>query len=412
MVARAARHFAVAASDLVNTLDLNLVVLAGAGFDGVGDVFLQAAQDADRRDRRSCARCIRSRCGSHPSDPRPPPSVRRRLSCIATSRLTAPPWSRETRVTARELSSLTIALFGRWTLGSLSTQPMDVATCLVHNLDERGRRCGFHDFGERRWLSQPGRSWPHWALTACGGQWRQSGGSSDGGSATSGTVNWWSWTPDNDLAAREIAEFNKQYPDIKVTYKKVPIDNYAAVLKPGARVQRRPGRLHRQRQRRFSAEAFASYAYDLTPDMEKLLGADWKSKVYDGGVKAFTVKDRLVAAEWAKVGAGIMWINKDIFDKYGLKPPTTLAEWQSVCKTFRSKGLGCFREGMAGTSGFVVDTVHSIADSTQPGLWAAALPAPRNGPTRAWCSRWRPCARCPRTASSTRVRSASSSTRT
>ena len=85
------------------------------------------------------------------------------------------------------------------------------------------------------------------------------------------------------------------------------------------------------------------------------------------------MKDRLVAAQWAKVGAGIMWINKDIFDKYGLKPPTTLAEWESVCKTFRAKGQGCFREGMSGTSGFVVDTVHSIADSTQPGLWASTV---------------------------------------
>jgi len=105
----------------------------------------------------------------------------------------------------------------------------------------------------------------------------------------------------------------------------------------------------------------------------KLLGEDWKTKVYDGGVNAFTVKDRLVAAQWAKVGAGIMWINQQMFDKYDLQPPTTLAEWESVCKTFRSKGLGCFREGMSGTAGFVVDTVHSIADSHQPGVWAAAI---------------------------------------
>jgi ABC-type glycerol-3-phosphate transport system substrate-binding protein len=207
-------------------------------------------------------------------------------------------------------------------------------------------------------------------LSACGGQ---SGGSGDGGSATSGTVNWWSWTPDNDLAAREIAEFNKTYPDIKVVYKKVPGDNYAAILKPALASNDGPDVFTVNASGAFSAESFASYAYDLTPDIEKQLGADWKSKVYDGGVEAFTVKNRLVAAEWAKVGAGIMWINQDMFDKYGLKPPTTLAEWQTVCQTFRSKGLGCFREGMAGTSGFVVDTVHSIADSTQPGLWASTV---------------------------------------
>src|SRR6185436_347221 len=50
-----------------------------------------------------------------------------------------------------------------------------------------------------------------------------------------------------------------------------------------------------------------------------------------------------------------------------------LAEWESVCNAFRSKGLGCFREGMSGGAGFVVDTVHSITDSVQPGAWAAAV---------------------------------------
>jgi raffinose/stachyose/melibiose transport system substrate-binding protein len=210
------------------------------------------------------------------------------------------------------------------------------------------------------------------ALAGCAGG-NSSSSSSDGGSATSGTINWWSWTPDNNVAAREIAEFNKQYPDIKVIYKKVPGDNYAAVLKPALASNDGPDVYTVNASGAFSAEAFGSYAYDLTPDIEKLLGADWKTKVYDGGVKAFTVKDRLVAAEWAKVGAGIMWINKDMFDKYGLQPPKTLAEWESVCKTFRSKGQGCFREGMSGTSGFVIDTVHSIADSIQPGAWAAAV---------------------------------------
>ncbi|QNK79699.1 hypothetical protein [Nakamurella sp. PAMC28650] len=55
------------------------------------------------------------------------------------------------------------------------------------------------------------------ALSGCGSSSTTAG---DGGSATAGNVVWWSWTPDNDLAAREIAAFNQQYPNIKVTYKK------------------------------------------------------------------------------------------------------------------------------------------------------------------------------------------------
>jgi len=212
------------------------------------------------------------------------------------------------------------------------------------------------------------------ALAGCGSD----AGSGDGGSATAGTVNWWSWTPDNDLAEREIAAFNEQYPDIKVVYKKVPTDNYAAVLKPALASDDGPDVFTVNASGAFSAEAFAPYAYDLTPDMVELLGEDWQSKVYDGGVKAFTVDDRLVAAEWAKVGAGIMWINKDVFDQYGLQPPTTMQEWVSVCQTFRAQGLGCFREGLAGTSGFIVDTVHSIADSVEPGAFQEAVNGERD----------------------------------
>ncbi len=191
--------------------------------------------------------------------------------------------------------------------------------------------------------------------------------------ATKATINWWSWTPDNDVAAREIAAFNKQYPDITVIYKKVPIDNYAAVLRPALASSVGPDVYTVNASGAFSGQTFAPYAYDLTPDIKKLLGADWKSKIAPTGVKAFTIKGRLVAAEWAKVGAGIMWINKETFDKYGVTVPTNLTEWQKACDTFRSHGLGCFREGMGGTSGFVIDTLHSIMDSVQPGLWTDVL---------------------------------------
>jgi raffinose/stachyose/melibiose transport system substrate-binding protein len=206
-------------------------------------------------------------------------------------------------------------------------------------------------------------------LTACGGQ----EAANDGGSATAGTVNWWSWTPDNDLAGREIAAFNQEYPNIKVIYKKVPIDNYAAVLRPALASKDGPDVFTVNASGSFSGTTFAPYAVDLTAGTEKLLGKDWKSKVSPIGVKAFTVKGRLVASQWAKVGAGNMWINKETFDQYGVKVPTNLAEWQQACDTFRSKGLGCFREGMGGTSGFVIDTLHSIMDSAQPGLWTNLL---------------------------------------
>jgi len=62
-----------------------------------------------------------------------------------------------------------------------------------------------------------------------------------------------------------------------------------------------------------------------------------------------------------------MWINLGLFNKYKLTPPTTLAQWVSVCKTFRANGVGsCFREGV-GSPGFDVDTIHSIVNSVDRG---------------------------------------------
>ncbi len=206
------------------------------------------------------------------------------------------------------------------------------------------------------------------ALAGCSGQ--TSGG---GGSATKGNINWWSWTPDNDLAAREIAAFNKDYPNIHVTYKKVPIDNYAALLRPALASNSGPDVFTVNASGSFSGQTFAPYAYDLTADIKKLLGSNWKSKIAPIGVKAFTVKGRLVAAEWAKVGAGNMWINQELFTKYNVQVPKTYDEWEKACAVFRSNGLGCFSEGLSGTSGFIVDTMHSILDSVKPGLWTKLL---------------------------------------
>lgn len=44
MLAEAKRHFAAAVGNLVNTLDLDLVVLAGSGFAGVGQAYLEAVR--------------------------------------------------------------------------------------------------------------------------------------------------------------------------------------------------------------------------------------------------------------------------------------------------------------------------------------------------------------------------------
>ena len=65
-------------------------------------------------------------------------------------------------------------------------------------------------------------------LTGCGGEKKVE----DKSTETSGEVVWWGWTPGSPANEEYIKEFNKEYPDIKVTWKQTTIDNYDAALDP------------------------------------------------------------------------------------------------------------------------------------------------------------------------------------
>jgi raffinose/stachyose/melibiose transport system substrate-binding protein len=185
-------------------------------------------------------------------------------------------------------------------------------------------------------------------------------------SATSGTVNWWGWTPELATAKSYIAAFNKVYPKIKVNYKQVTIADWEAALRPALASSSGPDVFDIQ-PGAYVTE-FGSFAEDLTPVIKKSLGADWKSKVSPIGISGLSEKGKLTALSVGSTYAGTLWINKNLFDKYNLTPPTTLSQWVSDCKTFASNGVGCFVQG-ASQEGFNQDTLQSIADSVEPGLW-------------------------------------------
>src|SRR3954453_19238856 len=164
-------------------------------------------------------------------------------------------------------------------------------------------------------------------LVGCGGSGGAGQDGGDAGSATSGTVNWWGWTPTDTATAKGyIDAFNKEYPDIKVNYKLVAIPDWQAALPPALRSDSGPDVFDMQPGAYVSK--YKSFTEDLTPVMTKALGDDWKSKVAPAGVTGLTDKDgKLTAMSVGAVYSGTLWINQGLFDKYGLKPPTPLDEW-------------------------------------------------------------------------------------
>ncbi len=201
------------------------------------------------------------------------------------------------------------------------------------------------------------------SLTAC------SGSSGSTGSATSGTVNWYGWTPELATAKQYISAFEKKYPKIKVNYKQITIANYEATMRPALASSNGPDVFDIQ-PGAYVTE-FGGFAEDLTPVVKKTLGASWKSKVAPIGVSGLMKGTKLDALSVGSTYAGMLWINQGLFTKYGITPPTTLAQWASDCKAFQAHGQGCFVQGAA-QEGFDQDTLQSIANSVQPGLWTSA----------------------------------------
>ena len=214
-----------------------------------------------------------------------------------------------------------------------------------------------------------------------GGQQEGQDQGQGGGSETSGTVNWWGWTPTDTATAKGYIEaFNKEYPDIKVNYKLVSIPDWQAALTPALRSDSGPDVFDMQPGSYVTK--YGSFAEDMTPVITKALGDDWQSKAAPAGVSGLTDEDgKLTALSVGAVYSGTLWINQGLFDKHNLKPPTTLDEWDKVCQEFKSHNQGCFVQGAAG-AGFDQDTLQAIANSVEPGLWTRASKgeAPWNSP--------------------------------
>ncbi|MDR1431157.1 MAG: ABC transporter substrate-binding protein, partial [Propionibacteriaceae bacterium] len=190
--------------------------------------------------------------------------------------------------------------------------------------------------------------------------------------ATSGEIVWWGFTPGSPVNESYIEAFNKEYPDIKVTWKQTSIEDYDAAVRPALAnnegldvYQLSAGSANG------GAAVFGPSAIDLTAAVEQSLGASWRDQLSPTGVDALTIDGELKALAAGAVFSGTLFINQDLFDKYSLKAPTNWDEWKNVCDTFKKNDVGCFIQG-AGQGAFNIDTVHAIADNVAPGNFVKA----------------------------------------
>ena len=223
-------------------------------------------------------------------------------------------------------------------------------------------------------------------FTACGsGNGASAGASSDSTPASSSESTeasaeaggkadlvWWGWTPGSPLNEQYIAEFNKSFPDTKITWKQTTVDDYDAAIKPAL--------ANGEGVDIFEVSAgsanggvgiFGGQAINMEEALKNYLGDDYRDKLNEASLNSMTVNGELKALGVGTVYAGNLWINQDLFDKYNVKVPTNFEEWKAACDTFKANGIIGFVQG-AGQGAFNMDTYHAICDNIEPGLFTKA----------------------------------------
>lgn len=210
-----------------------------------------------------------------------------------------------------------------------------------------------------------------WSLTACG-----TGGGTDPAApvtpADSGTVTWWGWTPDTPVAEKYIQEFNKEYPNIKVTYKNYENVDYRNAITPALDSGSGPD-VYDLSPAGGSPDTWGGYAMDMGEFAKSVLGDDWQNKFGTNYISELTSSDgRVVALPLGGMTAGFLWYNDEIFQQAGATPPTDYNSWVDACKKIQAAGKICYTMGAGGQDTFPTEFYHAIANSVDPAFFLNA----------------------------------------
>ncbi|WP_298460750.1 ABC transporter substrate-binding protein [uncultured Cellulomonas sp.] len=208
-------------------------------------------------------------------------------------------------------------------------------------------------------------------LAACGSG---SDGAADASvePADSGEVTWWGWTPDTPVAERYIAEFNKEYPDIEVTYRNFENVDFRTTLTPALDSGEGPD-VFDLSAAGGSPDTWGGYAVDLEPLAQEELGDDWESSFAGGYVDQLRDSEgRLVSLPLGGMSAGFLWYNQDLFDQAGAEVPTDYDSWVEACGKIAAIGKTCLAMGAGGADTFPSELYHAIANSVDPEFFIEA----------------------------------------
>lgn len=146
----------------------------------------------------------------------------------------------------------------------------------------------------------------------------------------------------DDLRAKTVRSFIEQFaqdnPDVELDAQAIPVDGYRQRLSTVAAANELPDLMFVYA----GSHSAELYKADLLQPITDVMNQypEWRDKFLPGAFDPFTFeKDQIYTAPLGMSATSILYYNKALFDKHGVKVPTTWDEMMTAVKTFNDQGV-------------------------------------------------------------------------
>jgi raffinose/stachyose/melibiose transport system substrate-binding protein len=157
-------------------------------------------------------------------------------------------------------------------------------------------------------------------------------------------ITFWTWRQeDRSQYAQLFGDFTKKNPDIKVNFQGYEAQNYGTVLSTALAAGKGPDVIHVRAYGGTEQFAKSGYLEPLPKETVPELANFSDEALLSNSLRA---DKKVYAIPFASQTLGL-FINKEVFDKHGLKAPETWDELHQVSKTLKDKGVIPIANGMS-----------------------------------------------------------------
>lgn len=181
-------------------------------------------------------------------------------------------------------------------------------------------------------------------IMGCGNGGSTSTDGGDSGSSSSGSKTkltlWHIQTGENaDTITNAVDRFMKENPEYDVDVVQMSNDSYKQKLSMAMSSNQTPDIYVQWGGANLANYAEAGHAADITDLMEK---DNYKDKFIDAGISQCTYNDKIYAVPIENVSVAGFFYNKEVFAKYGIEEPKTIADLEAICEKLKTEGVAPF----------------------------------------------------------------------